>query len=218
MSNDDQRRVFEECQNAFKDVFFSGCIKTCCRFIEDEQCRMPQEQSRERQTLLFPSRQVAAVFAHVSVQGLIQFYCAQRRDEIGVSELTVCSPNQVFPKCSCKCKSLLPEIGQLPMPRRQIHRIQIYGVNSDSAVPRFEQSQKNIEYCRFAAARGTDHRPELSAAYANRQVVDDWTAVFICERDISKLNLTPGMRHRNSARTFFGSSRRRKVLTHSVDR
>ena len=67
MRDDDRRPPLDHTHQRFLNLRFRIDVKRRCRFVEDEDTRIVQDRSGDRQTLPLSSGQVAAVFLQPGV-------------------------------------------------------------------------------------------------------------------------------------------------------
>src|SRR5437867_7934838 len=102
------------------------------------------------------------------------------------------------------------------MPGRQIHFVQGNGVDFHGTGLGFEQSEKYIQQRRLAATRRADDRPEFPTADHKRQVVDQFTAGIVLERNPVEHDFPPILRRSYSVLATLSSRRLGHMLPDDV--
>src|SRR5690606_28341466 len=178
-------------------------IKRRCRLVEDQDRRILQHHTRDRDALALAARQLDAALADLRVVAAASPRIGDVDDEImrggapgGVLDLGLAGASpavaDIVADRPVHQHGILAHDAELLPERSLRHRANVVAVDQDAALLDVEEPEDKVDHRRLAGARWPDQRDPLARPYVQVQLFDDALPLTIVESDVLQPYVAPG--------------------------
>ena len=172
------------------DLGFGDRIECAGRLIQDQDWRIFQQRTRDRQALTFAAGEHAAAFAgigfefQVTALDEVERLCALgSRAQFLVGGVGLADA-QVLRNRAVEQQRFLKHHADIPAQRRECHAADVHAVDLDEARLRIERAMQQRDRGGFAGTGFSDQSEGLSRQRGERDVLNGGALAVIGERDV----------------------------------